>query len=85
MRKNTNGHGLLGAVLAAVLVVSWIGVVIAFLFTALSGGAGVETTLFILMGIYLLVGLAIAGGVCYSLYQRWQEVKGGEEDEAKKY
>ena len=40
MRKNTNGHGLLGAVLAAVLVVSWIGVVIAFLFTALSGGAG---------------------------------------------
>ena len=41
--------------------------------------------IFIMMGIYLLVGLAIAGGVCYSLYQRWQEVKGGEEDEAKKY
>lgn len=85
MRKNTKGHGLLGAALITALVISWVCVMLAFLFLGFSGGAGVELTLLIFMGIYLLAGLAVIGGVCYSLYQRWQEVKGGEEDEAKKY
>ena len=29
--------------------------------------------------------LAVAVGVLIALYQRWKEIKGGEEDEAKKY
>jgi len=29
--------------------------------------------------------LAVAAGVILALYQRWKEIKGGEEDEARKY
>ena len=29
--------------------------------------------------------LAVAVGVIVSLYRRWKEIQGGEEDEAKKY
>ena len=29
--------------------------------------------------------LAVAAGVILALYQRWKEIQGGEEDEAKKY
>ena len=89
MRKDTDkGHGLLGGTVAAVLVV---GVVLLFLavivqtlgpFVPFLGqlGAGLGV-----LALYIIVILAIAVGVVAALVQRWREVKGGEEDEAKKY
>ncbi len=38
-----------------------------------------------LMAVFLLVPLAIIVGVILALKQRWTELKGGEEDEAKQY
>ena len=32
-----------------------------------------------------LIYLAVAVGVIVALFQRWREIQGGEEDEAKKY
>ena len=38
-----------------------------------------------LLVLYALMFLAIAAGVIAALVQRWREVRGGEEDEARKY
>lgn len=46
------------------------------------GGSGGETTLIL---ICAALYLAIAGGVFAALCQRWKEIEGGEEDEARKY
>jgi len=85
MRKNTNGHGLLGSVLITAAVVGWIVLMVAFVFLSFSGSGGAGLAAVAIVGIYVLAGLAVIGGVCAALYQRWKEVKGGEEDEAKKY
>ena len=47
-----------------------------------SGGGGFEAGVIILCAL-LCLGLAV--GVIVALVQRWEEVKGGEEDEARKY
>ncbi len=39
----------------------------------------------ILMAVFLLIPAAIIVGVLMALKQRWKELKGGEEDEAKQY
>lgn len=38
-----------------------------------------------LMAVFLLIPAAIIAGVLMALKQRWNELKGGEEDEAKQY
>lgn len=85
MRKTTKGHGLAGAVIAAVLVAGI--VLLRTLILAIGyfgeGGAGWMMTAVVLL--YVLAGLAIAAGVIVALVQRWREVRGGEEDEARKY
>lgn len=88
MRKTTDkkGHGLLGSVIVTVLVVGSILLILAFLLQTLGpaipllGGSGLGILLF-----YIGAILAVGIGVVVALYQRWKEVKGGEEDEAKKY
>ena len=90
MRKTTDkkGHGLMGGVIVTVLVVGSVLLALAILLQVMGpalpflGGLGLG------LGVLLLcVGaiLAVGVGVLAALYQRWKEVKGGEEDEAKKY
>lgn len=87
MRKTTKGHGLLaGAVIAAVvaaLMLLLTGILLAGYFEIGLGGAdGLVTGIVV---AYALIFLAVAAGVIAALVQRWREVRGGEEDEAKKY
>ena len=84
MRKNTDGKGFAGAVVITILVAGFM-----FLLTGalLAGYFGGFTEPFA-TGIILFtafVYLAIAAGVVIALYQRWKEIQGGEEDEAKQY
>lgn len=84
MRKTTKGHGLTGAVLAAVMIAAIMLLLAGGLLISYFGG---EADAFAtgLVVVYALVFLAIAVGVVVALIQRWREVRGGEEDEAKKY
>ena len=38
-----------------------------------------------IIGFYALLGLAVVAGVIAALCQRLREIKGGEEEDAKKY
>lgn len=84
MRKTTNGKGFAGAVVITVLVAG-------FMFMAAGAllvGWFSENPEPFATGLILFVALlylAIAAGVVVALYQRWREIQGGEEDEAKKY
>ena len=90
MRKTTDkkGHGLVGGVIVTVLVVGFVLLVLAFLLQTLGplfpflGELGVSLGIFL---FYVGAILAVGGGVVAALIQRWKEVKGGEEDEARKY
>lgn len=84
MRKNTSGKGFAGAVVITVLVAGFM-----FLLTGamLAGYFGGFTEPFA-TGVILFAAFiyfAVAVGVVIALYQRWKEIQGGEEDEAKKY
>ena len=84
MRKTTDGTGFAGAVVITILVAGFM-----FLLTGamLAGYFGGLTEPFA-TGVILFTAflyLAIAVGVIIALFQRWREIKGGEEDEAKKY
>ncbi|MEA4934447.1 MAG: hypothetical protein VB071_12835 [Lawsonibacter sp.] len=84
MRKITKGHGLTGAFLAAVVIAAIMLLLAAGLLISYFGeGADAFTTGLVV--VYALVFLAISVGVVIALIQRWREVRGGEEDEAKKY
>ncbi|MDE6881335.1 MAG: hypothetical protein K2P20_08245 [Oscillospiraceae bacterium] len=84
MRKTTDGKGFAGAVIITILVAG-----LMFLLTGamLAGYFGGLTEPFatgvILFTAFLYVAVAV--GVIIALYQRWKEIQGGEEDEAKKY
>lgn len=84
MRKTTKGHGLMGAVITVVgmvlLMALSAGAMLGDYFG--SGGGGFEAGIIVLCA---LLCLAVAVGVIAALIQRWNEVKGGEEDEARKY
>ena len=90
MRKTTDkkGHGLVGGVIVAVLVVGLVLLMLAALFQAFGpmfpflGELGAA---FGVMLFYAGAYLAVAVGVIIALFQRWREIQGGEEDEAKKY
>ena len=84
MQKNTDGKGFAGAVVITILVAGFM-----FLLTGamLAGYFGGLTEPFA-TGVILFTAflyLAIAVGVIIALFQRRREIKGGEEDEAKKY
>lgn len=86
MRKTTKGHGMAGAVLAAAVVVGIV-LLLTLGLAAVYFGQG-EDPQWAATGIvllYILLGLAVAVGVIVALVQRWREIRGGEEDEARKY
>ena len=84
MRKTTKGKGFLGAVLVTITVA-----VLMFLLTGalLTGYFGWDTEPFAtgVVLFFALLYLAVALGAIISLYRRWKEIQGGEEDEAKRY
>lgn len=90
MRKTTDkkGHGLVGGVIVTVLVVGFVLLILAVLIQALGPMVPFLGELGAVLGVMLFYIGAIAAvgiGVVIALIQRWKEVKGGEEDEAKKY
>lgn len=90
MRKTTDkkGHGLVGGVIVTVLVVGFVLLILAVLIQALGPMVPFLGELGAALGVMLFYIGAIAAvgiGVVIALIQRWKEVKGGEEDEAKKY
>ena len=90
MRKTTDkrGHGLLGGVIVTVLVVGFVLLLLAALFQAFAPVFPLLRELGAAFGVMLFYAgaiLAVGIGVVVALVQRWKEVKGGEEDEAKKY
>ena len=90
MRKPTDkkGHGLVGGVIVTVLVVAAVLLLLATLVQAFRPMLPFLGELGAAFGVILLyagVILAVGVGVVVALFQRWKEVKGGEEDEAKKY
>lgn len=84
MRKTTKGHGLTGAFVAAALVA---GVMLLLAGGLLIGYFGGNETFFVTWAVVLcaLLYLAVAVGVVVAFIQRWREIRGGEEDEARKY
>lgn len=85
MRKTTKDHGLSGAVLVALIVAAVMLLLAGGLLVGYFGGGGTDAFATGFVVIYALILLAIAVGVIAALVQRWREVRGGEEDEAKKY
>lgn len=84
MQRTTKGHRLTGAFLAAVIVAAMMLLLAGGLLISYFDG---ETDAFEkgLVVVCALFFLSIAIGVVIALIQRWREVQGGEEDEAKKY
>lgn len=90
MRRNSDkrGHGLLGSVVVTVLVVGFVLLVLAALVQTFGPVVPFLRELGAVFGVmlfYIVALLAVGIGVVAALIQRWREVKGGEEDEAKKY
>ena len=84
MRKTTKGKGFGAAVVITVLVAALMLLLTAALVTGYFGGNtdGMATAIVLFCA---LMYLAVAVGVIVALWQRWTEIQGGEEDEAKKY
>ncbi len=84
MRKTTRGKGFAGAVVMTVLTAGLMFLLTGAMLTDYFGGITEPfATGLILFCAFLY--LAVAVGVIAALYQRWREIQGGEEDEARKY
>lgn len=88
MRKETGRSGKRAAAIvsAAVMVALTLLTLAAALWPLpyLGEGAGAGAAL-ALLAVYALVPLAVVAGVIAALVQRLREIRGGEEDDAKKY
>ena len=84
MRKTIKGKGFAEAVLITVLVAAFMLLLTAALVVGYFGGNtdGMATAIVFFCA---LMYMAVAVGVIAALRQRWKEIQGGEEDEAKKY
>jgi len=84
MPKDTKGKKLLGAALSAVIVGGTILVITVCMLLDYfgSGGQGPETVVILISAALFLL---MAGAIALAFVQRLREIKGGEEDAAKKY
>ncbi len=84
MRKTTKGKDFGAAVVITILVAALMLLLTAALVIGYFGGStdGLATAIIFFCA---LMYLAVAVGVVAALWQRWKEIQGGEEDEAKKY
>ncbi len=84
MRKTTKGKGFLGAVVITVLTAGFMFLLTGAMLSDYFGGFTEPFATGVILFCAFLY-LAVAAGVILALYQRWEEIKGGEEDEARKY
>ena len=84
MRKNTEDKGFAGAVVVTVVTVGLMFLLTMALLVSVSGSGSDPFTALLVLACAALY-MAIAAGVIVALRERWQEIQGGEEDEAKKY
>lgn len=84
MRKTTKGKGFVGAVIVTILVAGFMLLLTGAMLTDYFGGYTEAFATGVIL-LCALLYLAVAIGVIVCLYQRWKEIQGGEEDEAKKY
>ncbi|MCI8303524.1 MAG: hypothetical protein HFF52_02740 [Lawsonibacter sp.] len=84
MRKTTSGKGFAGAVVITILVAGFMFLLTGAMLAGYFGGFTEPFTTGVILFVAFLY-LATAVGVIMALYQRWKEIQGGEEDEAKKY
>lgn len=84
MRKNTSGKGFAGAVIVTILVAGFMFLLTGAMLAEYFGGLTEPFATGVILFVAFLY-LAVAVGAVIALYQRWKEIKGGEEDEAKKY
>lgn len=84
MRKTTKGKGFAGAVVMTVLTVGFMALLTGAMLVWFFGGSTKPFDVGVIL-FCVLVYLAEAVGVVVALYQRWKEIQGGEEDEARKY
>lgn len=85
MRNNTDRNKKIAPVVAAMVVVGFLG---AFLLAFLSSTLGIGSVGIGVAGIiaiYALVIVAIIVGVILAMRQRLREIDSGEEEDAKKY
>ena len=84
MRKTIKGKGFAGAVIVTILVAAFMMLLTGALVVGYFGGDtdGLATAIVFFCAF---LSLAVAVGVIAALFQRWKEIRGGEEDEAKKY
>lgn len=82
MRKTTNGFA--GAVVITILTAGFMFLLTGAMLASYFGGLTEPFTTGVILFCAFLY-LAVAIGVIVALYQRWREIQGGEEDEAKKY
>lgn len=83
MQKNTKKKW--AAIVCAAVIVGLLGLFLAAILFPLIGEACGETVAMGFLLVYGLVIVAVVVGVLVALRQRLREIKGGEEDEAKKY
>ena len=84
MRKSTDGKKL--AAVASALAVA--GTVLLLVLAALSGlldTDGADVLAAAVLGLYALLGLAVAAGVLAALRERLREIQRGEEEDARRY
>ncbi len=84
MRNNTKGK-ILAPILCAGAALLFLGGVLIVLVSTVMGVGPAEGTVIGIFAVYTLVILAVIIGVIGALFQRLREIRGGEEDEAKKY
>ena len=84
MRNTTKGRKRLGAALSALVVGGFLVLMALCMLVDYFGGggtAGEAVVMVVCAGLFFLM----AGGIALALVQRWKEIEGGEEDEARKY
>ena len=86
MRSYTEKRpGRLAPVLAALATVAVVLIFVGTLLWTFLAAGGMDTIGVGIMAIYVLIGLAVIGGVLAAMVQRLREIAGGEEEDARKY
>ncbi|MCI8608273.1 MAG: hypothetical protein HFE73_01355 [Firmicutes bacterium] len=87
MQKNTESRNRkrFGATASAIVILIPAALIICFGKYLLRFTAGEGILINGFLWVYILAGAAVGIGVAAVLWQRWREIKGGEEEEASKY
>ena len=86
MRSNTEQRRRrLAPVLAALATVAVVLIFVGTLLWTFLAAGGMDTIGVGIMAVYVLIGLAVIGGVLAAMVQRLREIAGGEEEDARKY